>query len=62
MEFQSETLPKKDKSMPQVVTARARTLSDEIIEALLNYVTKDHMQRYIVSTIRLEIVARLATK
>ena len=36
MEFQSETLPKKDKSMPQVVTARARTISDEIIEEIGN--------------------------
>ena len=51
-----------DNMIVDVSTLVTSSLSDEIIVALLNYVTKDHMQRYIVSTIRLEIVARLATK
>ena len=51
-----------DNMIVDVSTLVTSSLSDEIIKALLNYVTKDHMQRYIVSTIRLEIVARLATK
>ena len=51
-----------DNMIVDVSTLVTSSLSDKIIEALLNYVTKDHMQRYIVSTIRLEIVARLATK
>lgn len=48
-----------DNMVIDVSTYVTSSLSNEIMISVLNYVTKEHLYRYIASTIRLQIVARL---
>ena len=48
-----------DNMVIDVSTYVTSSLSNEIMISVLNYVTKEHLYRYISSTIRLQIVARL---
>ena len=49
-----------DNMIIDVSTLVTSSLSEPLLDSLMNYTTKEHMQRFIASTTRLEIIARLS--
>lgn len=49
-----------DNMIIDVSTLVTSSLSGPLLDSLMNYTTKEHMQRFISSTTRLEIIARLS--